>query len=666
MINFPVFHRLRVRGYLLYPGTTSDDGLDIEFRRGPTLIAGVNGLGKSTLIAILLRTLTGPFDIPKAAQDGDLGEVRPSPVKIAANNLFPPRVSDGARDATASMEVSFGDRRVIVERKLADLSLNMFAEEGVDESKGSEAEYQNSVVDLMGVGSFFDALLILRYVVFLMEDRKALVWGKTSQREILRTLFVEPGTASALSDLRHKMMSADSAFRNLRNVMRKRINENKVAMRNVTGVSNVQAQLSVRQAELEAIRQEEDGLERAVAQEEAARLDARLRGAKAALDRDAALRELERAKIRVLQHEFTELEESGLYVLSRLISDDQCLVCDTHRPGLGLPISERIEARKCPICGSPQKPKDTEEIADLSSQRITNLQNRIRRGEEQVRASASEIYRADHLRNELLEQLAGTTENKLRIGRNIRRLNSRLPSDERSLTELEKRNNELQALIDEEEREYKRHRAVFERALEKSEEAVAKSHLDVARAFEEYAGEFLKERCRIAFQPVKIAIGQSGPDFEISLFQLSMSGAAIGGETPRNDPEQVSMSQREFLDLAFRMALMTVASQDGAGTIVVDAPESSLDFRFAERAGNQLARFARAGGKIGNRVVVTNNLANAEIIPAFLGGRPQGETAQARVVNLLELAAPSVAVQDDGEAYADFLELQIKNSETVQ
>lgn len=662
MIQFPVFHCIRVDGYLMFPGGANSPGLDIKIKKGPTLIAGVNGLGKTTLVEIVLRTLTGPFDIPKAAQGGDLSEVEPKPISINAQSIFASRVADGAKEATASLELSFGGRRMKIERNLANLELVECNLSNPDENIADEKSYQSCLTKHMGLGSFFDALLILRYVVFLMEDRRALVWGKTAQREILRALFVEPKMASKISSLRYKMLSTDSAFRNMRNVLNRRIKENIREISKVTGVSKVRTELAILEAELSALRTEEDKFESLVALEETKRQNARLVGAKAALDRDSALRELERAKVQVLRGKFQDLEESGLYVLSRLLSEDQCLVCDTQEPGLGREISVRLKSGDCPVCGTPRKASPSDDIVDLTKARIADLQERMRLGEEQVRSSDLELHRANDARRQALESQYVANKRKLDLSEQIRALRKRLPSTEQSADDLDQRNRELQRTIDEEELRYKHQREIFEKALSKSRGAVEKSHHAVAKAFSRYAGEFLKERCRIAFQPVSVRIGQSGSEFEVNLFRLSMSGATVGGETPRTEPDQVSLSQREFLDLAFRMALMNVASGNGPSTLVVDTPESSLDFLFAERAGNQLAKFASGGGDVGNRVIITSNLANPEIIPAFLAGRPKRTPAKSRVVDLLKIAAPTAAVRDDLDTYSRFLTEQIGKS----
>ena len=666
MINFPVFKRLCVNNYGLFPGSTDRRGLEISFGKGPTLIAGVNGLGKSTLIAIMLRCLTGPYDLPKPAQDGDLGEVEPQPSKINPRSLFAPRVADKAENATVLFEVAFGSNSLTIERRLSDLAILRCSIDEISEPNISEEQFQEKLNDLIGVASFFDVLLILRYVVFFLEDRRALVWGRTAQRELLRALFVPAAAAVQLSNKRHEMLSADSAFRNMRNVLNRRIKENEREINRVAKVTGIRTELSILEAELDALREEEETLNDAVAQQESQREEARLRSANAALERDGTIRELERIKVHAISKKFDTLDDTAIYILARLASEDHCLACESRKKGLGSVLTDRLALNECVVCGTPQAGGSSDDTPiDLSGKRIRDLQKRTLTSEAEVESSGHEIKRSEALRLQYLEELSVLGKRKLQLIHLIRNRRSKLPKTDRSADDLDERNRELRLLIDEEKLEFEASRMKFESALRESQSKIRCSQMEIANAFSRFAREFLKEQCTIAFQPVKVRIGQTGSEFEVGLFQLALSGGAVGGETPRTEPDQVSMSQREFLDLAFRMALMTVASASGASTLVVDTPEASLDFLFAERAGNQLSRFGIEGGTIGNRVVMTSNLTNPELIPALLKGRPSGQSARSRVVDLLEVAAPNAAVRDDGDRYQEFLEKQIQAADTA-
>src|SRR5271170_5918945 len=82
------------------------------------------------------------------------------------------------------------------------------------------------------------------------------------------------------------------------------------------------------------------------------------------------------------------------------------------------------------------------------------------------------------------------------------------------------------------------------------------------------------------------------------------------------------------------------------------------------RAGAFLSRFTQANPE--NRLIVTSNLTNADMIPALFGaydpqeGDPDPITIargerRGRVINLLEIAAPTSAVQLVGERYKNLL-----------
>ena len=98
--------------------------------------------------------------------------------------------------------------------------------------------------------------------------------------------------------------------------------------------------------------------------------------------------------------------------------------------------------------------------------------------------------------------------------------------------------------------------------------------------------------CALIWAPHKAQVGEYGPQINFPAYELEM-GADFPSPVRRSGPEQVSESQREFIDLAFRMALMRVAGPERAGTLVIDAPESSLDAVFVTRAADVLTPSGR-------------------------------------------------------------------------
>jgi ABC-type uncharacterized transport system ATPase component len=96
VIALPLLKSISVEGFGLYPGTPTDPGLNAVFQPGLTLILGANGLGKTTLVTLLYRMCTGPFDLP--AGGASLGGRRVEPRKLsrAECRMFATRVVDDA------------------------------------------------------------------------------------------------------------------------------------------------------------------------------------------------------------------------------------------------------------------------------------------------------------------------------------------------------------------------------------------------------------------------------------------------------------------------------------------------------------------------------------------------------------------------------------------
>ena len=136
-----------------------------------------------------------------------------------------------------------------------------------------------------------------------------------------------------------------------------------------------------------------------------------------------------------------------------------------------------------------------------------------------------------------------------------------------------------------------------------------------------------------------------------------MVAANRAGFVRREDPTDVSESQRELIDLAFRLTLVMVAAPGTAATFVMETPEASLDGVAMERVGMALASFAASSE---NRLIVTSNLSNAGLITSLFGGKANTDEEitgrRGRLLNLLEIAAPNRALEKDRTAYQQLLD----------
>ena len=217
MINFPILKRLDVSDYGLYPGTPENLGLHIDFSPGLTLILGANGLGKTTLVSILYRLLAGPYDISGLeGRSGELGNINltPTVLSVSRRSTFAQRVLDHAQKSIARLVYQLGNQELVVERRLNDLSLVHLALDEID-LEASEDLYKTTVLNLVGIGAYGDWILLLRHLIFYFEDRRALIWDGSAQRQILRFLFLSPDTANRWTADEREILELDSRMRNL-------------------------------------------------------------------------------------------------------------------------------------------------------------------------------------------------------------------------------------------------------------------------------------------------------------------------------------------------------------------------------------------------------------------------------------------------------------------
>jgi hypothetical protein len=205
-INFPVLRAFDISGYLLFPGRDGT-GLSHRFEKGVSIVAGINGIGKTTLLNALLRLLIGPWDVRREDPE-DVGSTRHELVRWRTPDFFASRVPDRAESATIRGWITFGSERVYLLRALADLSVEELAYNGT-QLDASEHAYQEIVTRLSGVDSYYDYHFLVRNLLFYLEDRRPLVWADEGQFEIARVLFV-PGPDSSRTSHSHLCSRANN------------------------------------------------------------------------------------------------------------------------------------------------------------------------------------------------------------------------------------------------------------------------------------------------------------------------------------------------------------------------------------------------------------------------------------------------------------------------
>jgi AAA domain len=664
MIAFPVLKSLTIEGYGLFPPSTEAPFV-VPFAPGPNVVAGVNGSGKTTFISVAMRCLTGAYNLPSSTSETEFGQVRPRviPMSRYERQLFARRVADGATEASATLDVSFGSSSIQIKRRLSDLSLYSCVVNGtaldvsaIDDKKPREDEaYQSAIAAAVGVATFFDVLIVLHFLTFMLEDRRTLVWDPTAQRQIFRVLLLSADRATEYAAAQQDVISADSAVRNTNHLITRHETDIASAKKRARTIADAEAERRVLRAEADVLRDKVEEITQARIQADKERHSARLDRLKAAETRETVVRELERIKMESLGALLGPSHDNLRYIIGHLLAEKRCLVCGTDPSPAADTIDQWLKAGRCPVCGS--KHESTGKVVSLTEAhriRIARLEAELEFADKQILDAESRIADATARFDKADTEFDALERKRVDLDAKIVAVLKRIPTERAAIGTKDNDIDALRRILSNERRRLTLAEKRFRSIVAEAVASVQTLQNEIAASFQDYLQVFLKEQAALVYQTVKDRVGQGGASFEFPAFHLTMTGGAVAGQTMRDNPEQVSLSQAEFVDLAFRMALMTVVADGGPATLVVDAPEASLDFLFAERAGQQLATFSRARPE--NRVIITSYLPSDHLLLKFLEGITSRPERRKRTIDLIRDAAPNAAMRADRARYEDFLE----------
>lgn len=639
MTAFPVFEHFAVSGYGMYPGTAHAPGLDVDLQEGLTMILGANGLGKTTLVSMIYRLCAGPFDIPGLDSGGELGGKSLKARKLTRDKsrLFAQRVVDGAENATARLRMDLNGTKIEVGRRLSNLDLVEFRIDGED-SVPSESAYQELVVERAGIPSFGDWILMLRHLTFYFEDRRALVWDPSAQRQLLRLLFLPVDTSEQWARQEREILKLDSRMRNLQSALSREESELAHVDESVGSASEVKDELGLLYELHEADAPKLELLNDQLAALESNRQTARLEALQASLSHESAFRDLERLQLKSIEATFPSDDATASYLFAKLFAGDVCLSCGHTSKVATEQIRERIDTNHCVVCGSTVEGAEEEPVSKVS----------LERARRKVEVAGSRLDKANSEQAISTQEYEEVLVEVERLQTTVAQRSSRIDLLVRSLPpddeEIHKHRSELAALrarIQQMKRDLDLRREEFSALIRNVNRQIVKRKTAVQAAFSEFAEGFLLETCDLVWSPQKSRVGEGGDQIDFPAFELEMSGTDFDATVRRSGPQQVSESQREFIDLAFRMALMRVAGTLGVGSLVIDAPESSLDAVFVSRAADVLTRFVDPDSE--NRLVITSNLVEGNLIPELFRRSGIKSSEDPRVVDLLTIAAPTAA-----------------------
>ncbi len=673
-VHLPIIRRVQVSDYGLYPGKTGK-GIDWTVRKGVGVIAGVNGLGKTTLLNILFRALAGPKDW--RIDEGPLGNLDRTLRKMRDTRYFRSRVLDGAAGATARVELSIGATRIDVARQLRDLKVVELSVDG-KQVGATEEEYTAAILSASGLASEFDFHLILRLLIFYLEDRRPLLWDRSAQDEVLRALVYPKETAARVAELANKIQSLDSEYRNQRVYLNRQVAELEEAEAASAADAAAMSQYNSTKTRARAARERVALIDENLAVADAERVNVRSSLERAKLRHEEIRRAHHDLRQRFFSSLYPKIGEVGRYVLVTLEGGAGCLVCGNVDAGASARLERCVADGTCPLCDAPPARQDVRPARSTAAEarRLAELEDERAEADEERRKLETSLQAARDRYYELYEEQLTADAERIDIERELELLGQSLPPPDEEIEALRKVVADLRrkqnALIRKRELE----EVTLREQLSIGKKAVMAVAETIKSQFRRNAAAFLAEDCDITVVQDDRKFGDETGTFKMPRFIVKLtSGVFRSQPQPRRLSTEVSESQKEFIDLAFRLAIMQATMGRRPSMMVIETPEASLDSVFIARAGRLLARFATGGGAVGNRLIASSNLNKEDMIPALFGlaseeeyvewwadrrhkAQPPGsigavplDERRDRILNLLDVAAENRAVMENRQGY---------------
>jgi DNA repair exonuclease SbcCD ATPase subunit len=601
-VGVPRPELVRLHRFSLYEKAPT---ITAEFGRGVFCVAGANGLGKSTFIAALNYGITGI--VPQPGREFRGVDDYYKKVQPYSASFFRGRISDQDADA-AQVEIVLraGPHRFrlvrgmfnpveLRELEITDVETGEAVIGGASELDpgGLHDQYAASIVDDCGLESFAQLVFLQHFVLTFDERRELLFWGA---RRLPPALFIAFGLDAAKArradQLQERVRGADSLARNYSwqaSDWKRQLDNLERAAGDVepedTGVAAEHVRLQEEQAEAAAEAERTSN----------ALVDAQLRIA----ERSAQLRADREAYDELWALRLRGHGHPGMHPLvTTTLAEERCSLCGTEGTAVTEHVRDELAAERCPLCASALT-VTTEAGTDPAAERLRELAELDGKIDGHVQAIAATEATASKLQAQLTtvrERLDGTA----------RRINEFERANELALLRssgnldvvAERYRGSMADQLQRKERELKRRDEARSelRALQR----------ELVQAYDIARERFVPTFTRLAEQFLGLPIG-----IELEARQNDVTLLLTVQGDRRREEDALSESQRFFLDIALRMALVTeLSGQDAPGVMYIDTPEGSLDIAYEARAGDMFGTFVHGGYGL----VMTANINTSQLL----------------------------------------------------
>ncbi len=623
-IFLPELKHIKIENYSLY-----NKNIEYDFIDGINLIIGGNGVGKTTFINIIKYALIGLYKKDLIVRNYQ-GEKRLSRGTYNnCNTYFRNRTQNISTDQDAVVILYFklNGCEFEVTRSLFNtmiLSANYTENNHVFQIKGEQirqdqyAKYENDseevkkkylqynyeqiIAEKANMTDFNDFIFFVNQILLFGEDRSNVLWDVDTQSRLLSNYLNDKKLEKERKDCQGEKKYQDSIARHKQEeikAVRKVLDQLSKNKNDKNGNNEKQiTDLMVLIEENESYLLSVDDKYRMI-HEKGQSISKNI------ADLSIEINELEKEKNKIESE--TSIFWPGInpqYTTFKrqMESNHICPMCNSQ---IDINIMD-VKDGECFFCHKKIKKIDNEQIT-LIENNLKILLSKRQNYEIQLLNYEKEINELDReartRRIKLFE-----LKNKLR---DIESITTSGMEEETAYIAMIDRINELSAEKEEAQKKCEILRKQELEIMQLIESNLVESTRSISDIFKQFAEAFLQLPCYLSLV--------TDENSKLKVFRPVIDKKA------RVDAEELSESQRFFIDYSFRMSILSYF-YNGASFYICETPDSSLDLSYEENAANTLLKYIERP----NSLIITSNLNNSVFIKHLLG-----KTKKVSILNLL-------------------------------
>ncbi len=636
-IFLPTLKRVKITNYSLY-----NRDIDYEFVDGLNLIIGGNGVGKTTFISIVKYALIGLYkkDLDVKVYKGEKRLIRGRYANC--NTYFRNRTSGEETDKEGCVELWFLINKTLfyVKRSLYNAQIleatytnnqefHIIEGESVrqDLYKGYETtdnteeyvnnlqyNYEKIVAKTANLADFDDFIFFVNQILLFGESRETVLWSKEVQERLLSSFLND-----ASLEKRRKECSLEAKYQD--SIARHKQEEIKAILRvieqikgNDEIIDNTKNKILLAER-IERLKNKEQSIHDA--SEELQNKISAIYKKISDLSNNINDKEREKEKIenKYNREYWPGINPKYSVYKRQYIGNKICPICNAD---LG-EVKIIDEVGKCFFCHTSinNDSNGSTKIKKINDELNLLMDNR-KKYERNISEYEQELNKLDSEYRKIKVQLFNS-QNEMRIYE--RNLNSDEMRNESSYMAMLNRIEELK--IDKEKASKRSEK--LQNECQKIMKNIEENMLDITRnisdIFGEFAGAFMKLPCYLTLEKTKES-------------RLKLFFPVIDNKI-RYDAEELSESQRFFVDYSFRMSILSFF-YECASFYICETPDSSLDISYEENAVDIFIKYLEKP----NSLILTSNLNNSTFIKFILK-----KASRKKVLNLLKYGKVSAVQQ---------------------